>query len=455
MPRRDDDEDDRRPAKRSSRDDDDRRSSKKGSTRRGFRKRSPEAVKAAAERDLGSYDRITRPGVKTFKPHDGKNIIRILPPTFDWEAWPKAGQDDHFGMRLWLHYQIGADKQTYLSLHRMKGELDPLEEARAEAQAEGDRKLADALKPRQRTGVWIIDRKAEDEGPQFWAMPASLDKDISTMAQDPDDEAGVRIVDDPDEGCDIRFFKEGAKRNTKYPAAKIKLLSKPLSDDPDLADEWLKYIEDNPLDEILIFHPYKHIAAAFGGQVGSDDDDDDDDGKTRGKRSRRSRDDDDDEKPSRRRSRDDDEDDEKPARSSRRSRDEDEDEEEPRPRRRSRDDDDEKPASRKRSSRDDDEDEDEKPSRSRRSSRDDDDEDDPPPRNRRSTRNETEEDADEEDEKRPAKRSSRARDDDEDEEDEKPSRSKRSRDDDEDEKPKGTASRIRERLAGRRARDED
>lgn len=326
---------------RRARDDDaDEKPARGKSEGRGYLKRNANQGRDRANMKGGDFDSIIKSKFKVYKIREGKNIIRILPAT-----WADA---EHYGFDLWVNYGIGADKQSYLSLSKMKGEKDPLAEARKQADRDGDKKVAKALTPRQRVGMWVIDRQDEDEGPQFFNAPFTLDRDIANICYDEDTKEFVAL-EDPEEGCDFKFIKEGKSLNTKYPASQMKLFKpSPLSDDPDQMDEWLDFAKDNPVPTALQYYDYDHIANVFDGHV-------------------EVRDDDDDEKPRRGRGRDDA--DEKP----RRSRDDDADE---KPRRARDADADEKPRSRKRDDDDPPFDADEKPSRSRK--RDDDAEEDLP-----------------------------------------------------------------------------
>src|SRR5690606_11527374 len=122
-----------------------------------------EQVLKAARQSNSKFDFYVKDVVKVFKPRDGKNMIRILPPT-----WEDA---EHYSYTLQLVYGEGPDSQTYLSRHRMLGEPDPLHEAYLQAQKEKNKKLADALEPKKRAGIYVIDRNAEEEGVQFWPAP--------------------------------------------------------------------------------------------------------------------------------------------------------------------------------------------------------------------------------------------------------------------------------------------
>src|SRR5882672_1051125 len=225
--------------------------------------RDAQSVKARATQRSGDFDSIFKEGVKMFKPREGKNKIRILPPT-----WPEA---NHHGFEIFVNYGIGIDEGQYLSLSAMKNEPDPLAEARKQAERQGDKKLADSLRPTKRVMFFLIDRMAEDEGVQLWAAPWTVDKSFASLAID-EESGAVTMVDHPEEGHDITYYKEGTGLATKYPAERMRISreSCPLSEDQSQADEWLEQITSQSLPEVLNFYDYDHIAEAFDGQVRND-----------------------------------------------------------------------------------------------------------------------------------------------------------------------------------------
>lgn len=371
------------------------------SEKRSFRyqKRSVDDFKERQAMKGGGFDSYIKPKFKVYKVKDGKNLIRILPAT-----WEKAR---HYGYDIFVNYNIGVDNQSYLSLSKMQpGTPDPIADARRKAEKEGDKELAKQLAPRQRILMWVIDRMEEDEGPLLWAAPFTVDKAFIDLSFDEDTKEIINI-DDPNEGCDIRFYKEGKGLNTDYPAAKMRILkASPISEDEELQKQWEDYIAENPIPECLNFYDAEHIEAVFDGNVGSYEER----SAKKGKKSSRDDDDDDeDEKPKRK---------VKPA-------DEDEEDEKPRSRRAVPEDDaeDEAPKRRPRSRVDEDDEEEKKPSH--RGKADDEDEEDEPPKKRRKP----------------------AEDDDEEVEDEKPKRGRVTSDDGEDDDTSGS---IRDRLKRRR-----
>jgi len=236
---------------------------------RGFRyqKRDKETLKERANMKGGNYDTFIKPKFKQWKPKEGKNLIRILPPTWD--------NARHYGYDIFINFNIGADNQSYLSLSKHDKGDDPLVEARREAQAEGDKALAKALNPSRRILYWIIDRNDEDEGPLLWAAPFTFDKSLSNLCID-EDTKDVIFIDDPADGHDVRFYREGTGLNTTYDPSKMKVLkASNIHEDEGIEQDWLDFIYDNPIPETLNFYEYDHIKATFDGQAGRQDEDED------------------------------------------------------------------------------------------------------------------------------------------------------------------------------------
>lgn len=230
-----------------------------------YHQRTPDDIKRRANDRGGDFDDYIKPQFKKYKVRDGKNLIRILPPT--WK------EPNHYGYEVHINYGIGADNQSYLSLSKMKNIKDPLAEAKREAESEANEKVAKALRPNKRILVWLIDRQAEDEGPQLWAMPRTFDQALANISMD-EDTKDVMYIDDPKKGSDVRFYKEGSGMLTKYDPSKMRLLGESrLSEDDNLEDEWLQFVDENPLPNVLQFYDYDHIAEVFNGNVRTNDDD--------------------------------------------------------------------------------------------------------------------------------------------------------------------------------------
>lgn len=228
-----------------------RRGGGRGGSRFNYHERDPGAAKDRAEGrgDGGGY---LKQGVNTWSPKKGDNLIRILPPT-----WPDA---EHFGFDVYCHYSIGPENRSFLSLNKMKGEDDPIWDEYTEAQKQGDEDYAKELRPKRRVGYWIIDRDDERKGPQLWLAPyQSIDRELSKQIVD-SRSGEVLLIDHPEEGYDVEFEKTGEKERTRYEGVRVARQSSELGRD---ADEWLEYIEENPIPDCLVYATYDEIANAF------------------------------------------------------------------------------------------------------------------------------------------------------------------------------------------------
>lgn len=226
-----------------------------------YRERDASSVQKRSQMGNTDFDKILVDGVKSWTPADGGNIVRILPPTWD--------NAEHFGVDIFVHYGIGPDRQSYLCLNRMKGERCPICDERALALKDGDTAYAKDLEPRRRVLVYVIDRDAEKEGLQAWAMPQSVDQDLAKVSIDKRSGA-VLPIDHPYKGYDIEFDREGKQKNTKYKGLMIARDSTELGD-----DRWLEEAEQAPLPTILAYHDYDYIKSIFdagGGQPAGGDD---------------------------------------------------------------------------------------------------------------------------------------------------------------------------------------
>lgn len=219
----------------------------------------------------GGFDSPFRPDVKSFKPTEGNNRIRIMPRTWD----------ENEGPRLWsfpvaMHYNVGADNGRYLCPVAMGWERScPICAERARLSNEGDDESAKQLKPRIAQATWVIDRSEEEAGPKLWLMPPSTLAGVILSLSVDEDTRERLIIEDPEEGFDVSFRRKGTALNTKYDVVKLHQRPCPLSDDDELFDEWLDYIEENTIPSICVKHTSDHIAMVLNGGVDPDDDDDD------------------------------------------------------------------------------------------------------------------------------------------------------------------------------------
>lgn len=248
--RRDDDRDEGRSRSR-DRDDDDR-GSRRGGSRFQYQDRGADAARKRQSQGPSDFDKFLKDGIKMYKVQDGLNRLRILPPT-----WPDA---DHYGLDIYMHYGVGPDRQSYLCLEKMLDKPDPIAEARAKARDDGDDEYAKELDAKKRVLVYVVDRDHPKEGVQAWAMPWTLDRDISKVSEDRST-GEVLKIDHPEEGYDIEFERKGKGNRTEYMGVAIARRSTPLG-----KDEWLDFAQDHPLPDQLVYYSYDEIAKAFGGK---------------------------------------------------------------------------------------------------------------------------------------------------------------------------------------------
>ena len=233
-----------------------REDSGRGSGRGGssfkYQERSPDTYKKRGDQGGGDFDKYLSDRIKMFKPADGDNCIRIMPPTWD--------NAEHFGLDIFVHYGVGPDSQTYLCNQKMNNKPCPICDEREKASKDGDVDYADKLKPTKRVLVYLIDRNNEKEGPIVWSMPWTIDRDLCKLVVDK--RSGDTLpIDNPETGYDINFERKGKGDRTQYIGLAVARRESDLGN-PD----WLDFVQDNPLDSILQFYEYDHIAGVFGGR---------------------------------------------------------------------------------------------------------------------------------------------------------------------------------------------
>ncbi|AFV81307.1 hypothetical protein F862_gp075 [Vibrio phage vB_VpaS_MAR10] len=220
--------------------------------RKGFeyKKRSKEQVQKRADQSSGDFKSIFKDGIKLFKPKKGDNAIRILPAT--WE------DPDHYALDVHVHYGVGADEERVLALHEMLGEDDPIREMRMDYEQAGNKEMAKACRPGRACAMWVIDLDNEAEGPQMYLAPPTVDAGIAQVSIDKRS-GEMYDIDDPDNGYEVYFTKQGEGMNTKYVGFQI-------SRNPSEVDEeHLDYAIENPIPDCLVYLEYDEIAKMIDG----------------------------------------------------------------------------------------------------------------------------------------------------------------------------------------------
>lgn len=179
-----------------------------------------------------------------------ENHIRILPPTWD--------KPTHYGMDLYVHFSVGPNNGTVVCLYKMHMGQCPICEAQSRAEANGHEKEAKEFKATRRVLAWVLDRK-EEKTPLLWAMPWTIDRDISKICRDRSS-GELYQIDHPDSGYDVFFDKEGDGMTTKYTG--FSLSRKPSSVD----QKHIDYIMAHPVPTTLYLRTYEEVQSLFEGQ---------------------------------------------------------------------------------------------------------------------------------------------------------------------------------------------
>lgn len=387
-----------------------------GSNRRGGH-RSAENVRKRSEQTAGNFDTIFKSGVEQWFPKVGENCIRVLPPT-----WENA---EHYGYDVFVHAFIGSSGSTYICPAKTFDKPCAACDEAKELKAAGEEEEAKKMAVKKKSVMYVIDRDDRKPWPKVCVISWNQDKEIADASTIKKTNTTL-YIDDENSGWDLYVKRTGKNLNTRYTYV-VDRDESPIDADPDMQDDILAFIDENPIPDLLRYVDNETIAKSLDGGTRERDrelDDDDDKRGGRGGRGRDRDDDGDDDRGSVRRGggrgRDADDGDDRPARGRGRDRGDDGDEEDTRSPRgdRMRSGRDEERPARGGRERDDNDGEDDRRSRGR-------DEEEPRGRNREPERGGRDRDRDED---RPRSRR-------EPEDDDRPSRRGRDREED-DERPR-------------------
>lgn len=233
-------------------------------TRRAFDYQPPtfEEANQLTERRGNRFDNIIKQdGPRYFKARPGDNFIRILPPT-----WENAR---HYALAIKVHRGIGPDNTSYLCLkeNETSPEKDcPICDERYDLMRKHvPQQETDALRPQTSLMIYLIDRANEDQGPMIWGMSNKSDLEILAQSLEKRQQRYLPIAH-PIDGYDVEFVRDGEGRNTRYRGFKVARTSSPVHDNADKLTEWLDFIEDRPIPDILNFYSADHIKSVFYGK---------------------------------------------------------------------------------------------------------------------------------------------------------------------------------------------
>lgn len=192
-------------------------------------------------------------GLKQYKAGEGDNFLAIIPP---------PNPDKYFGLKIFVHYNIGPNTDAFLCKKMMKGERCVLCERREQLKsAEAEESLVKALScfpPRYL--FWVVNMKSpetEADGVQLYDGPQTINDEILGLSRNKRTHEMLDISD-PDKGKVLVFERKGLKAlNTEYKAFS-------LEDRDPLPDKWLI---DHELDEVLHYGTDEEMLASLGTSV--------------------------------------------------------------------------------------------------------------------------------------------------------------------------------------------
>lgn len=248
--------------------DDDRDRDRGGRGRGGGRSYShhkEENVRSHSEQSGGNWDGIFKSGVKAWRPKEGENAVRILPPT--WDGY------DHYGFEVYVHNRVGASGSTYTCPNKHGGGPCAACAESAALRAAGEDEDAGKLAVKKNFVYYIIDRDAKRPEAIPWQVGWRQDKEIAE-ASEVKRRNQIKYIDHPDEGYDVFVKRTGKQLNTRY-TYQVDSDPSPISDNPDDQDDILKEIEDTPVNSLIVWASNEKIARDLEGTQRKGDEDDD------------------------------------------------------------------------------------------------------------------------------------------------------------------------------------
>ena len=214
-----------------------------------YQPRSSEALEKRQNQRGSSYIGFLKDEFRTYAPKK-QNYIRILPPT-----WENA---QHYGMDVFVHYEVGPQSASLLCPLKFKNSPCPLCDLQSKAEATGDDSVD--FYATKRVLVWLLDRNepADKQQPLLWAVPWTVDRDISKVCKDRQT-GEMYYIDNPDTGYNVSFDREGEGQNIKYTGIQLDRRSSEV--DP----KFIEYVVNHPLPSVLVLRSPSEMLALLEG----------------------------------------------------------------------------------------------------------------------------------------------------------------------------------------------
>jgi hypothetical protein len=209
-----------------------------------------EKSKQAALAQYGSFDledmqkeaaELPTGGGNFFKPHEGKNVVRFMPPPQGRKAF--VTYHKHY-------FAIGKERKNIICTKYQYSQPCDICSKSAALRASGnkvDMRKARALEPQSQVYVNVVDMKNPEKGVQLWTMSPGVFKAI----MDAIDTAGVKGFADPIKGYNIAFKRTGQGTDTRYTGHTVARESTELPNWEELLPTQmdLSSVEEAPSDE--------------------------------------------------------------------------------------------------------------------------------------------------------------------------------------------------------------
>ena len=263
-----------------------KRKKSRSSKRRYDSKKLQNRLKRSQERAQGGMKSVVSADaeVQMYRPKDGGHIVDIIPyEAGEFDPIVEEG-DPTYTLEIWVHPQVGVDKQVVLCMERMFNEQCDICDHRQALRDKGaDEEIWKKLWPKGRHlyNVVSYDKGEEEKGVQIWDVSYHYsEKHIIPLSKRPTRGGKERTVNfaDPVDGKSIAFTIEPAKSKNDYPSYTGWAFE---DRDYEIDDEIMDDVYC--LDEIIHIPKAKEVSNAYWGK----------DGKKKGRGSKRDRDDDD------------------------------------------------------------------------------------------------------------------------------------------------------------------
>ncbi len=187
------------------------------------------------DRDRGRAHHL-RSEFPIWRAREGENIVTIIPP---------KDLDIYFGHRIWVHYGIGVNRDSFICLAKYAKKRDPICEMMSRLLKSGrEWQSVQYLNPAERVLVFILDRytrKTENEGLQLWECPKGVEDELLSLSVPRPRRGGARPepidVSDRDNGRDFYFTRVGTDQHTNYKTFGLEAWEKEDRPDPTWWDE--------------------------------------------------------------------------------------------------------------------------------------------------------------------------------------------------------------------------